>query len=272
MAKDGMIREPVVDWLTVIAIAAISISLTVAFHEGIHALTCVVVGGDLLEYSALYESCDSHTVTQAKLVAGSAPTLNLLAGIGLWIMIRKIKFQSSESWFFVWLLMMMNFCYGSGYFIFSGISNIGDWAVVLEGWNPGWLWRGLMVLVGVAAYMIIIRLGLIELGKMIGGEKEEQVQRANKLCSISYITSFLVILFAGVFCPYGPLSLPVTAGVFASLGALSPLIFMTRWFRTEHFDKVIKEPLEIHRKWGGIMAGIVVVFLYAFILGRTIYF
>ena len=59
------VREPVVDRLTVVAIAAIAISLTVGLHEGVHALTCVVVGGDLLEYSALYESCGSTNTTQA---------------------------------------------------------------------------------------------------------------------------------------------------------------------------------------------------------------
>jgi len=32
-------RKPVVDWLTVVAIAAMAISLTVASHEGVHALT-----------------------------------------------------------------------------------------------------------------------------------------------------------------------------------------------------------------------------------------
>jgi hypothetical protein len=68
------------------------------------------------------------------------------------------------------------------------------------------------------------------------------------------------------------LSGPVTAGLVAVLGALSPLIWMIRWFRTENFVKLAREPLEIHRKWHWLVAAIVVVFLYAFILGRTLYF
>jgi hypothetical protein len=44
--------------------------------------------------------------------------------------------------------MMMNWFYGAGYFIFSGLSNVGDWAVVINGWDPNWLWRGLMPIVG----------------------------------------------------------------------------------------------------------------------------
>ncbi len=266
-------RKPVVDWLTVVAIAAIAISLNVAFHEGVHALACVTVGGQLLEYSALYESCDSPTALQAKIVAGSAPTLNLMAGGLLWIILRYSRNWSSETQFFIWLLMLMNWFYGAGYFIFSGIANIGDWAVVINGWEPSWLWRVLMVIVGTMCFLLFVRVGLKEFGKMVGGgDANEQVSRAHKLCIRSYITAFVVVLMAGYFCPYGPLSLPVTAGLFAVLGALSPFLWMTRWFRLSRFEKLDKEPLEIHRKWQWLVASSIVVFIYVFILGRTLYF
>lgn len=51
-----------------------------AVHEGIHALTCLATGSHLTEYSALYVSCDTLTTLQRKLVDGSAPMVNLLAG------------------------------------------------------------------------------------------------------------------------------------------------------------------------------------------------
>ena len=107
---------------------------------------------------------------------------------------------------------------------------------------------------------------------MIGGEGDEQIQRANKLFIVSYITSFVVVLLAGFFCPYGLVSLPVTAGLFAVLGALSPLLWMMRWFRRERFVKLVKEPLEIQRKWQWLVSAAIVVFAYVVILGRTIYF
>jgi hypothetical protein len=120
--------------------------------------------------------------------------------------------------------------------------------------------------------MLFVRLGLQELGKIVGGDADEQIHRANKLCILSYITSFVVVLVAGFFCPYGFLSLPVTAGLFAALGALSPFLWMMRWFRTDNFVKLVNEPLEIHRKWQWIAAAITVVFTYVYILGRTLYF
>jgi hypothetical protein len=203
MSEVVPVRKPVVDWLTVVAIAALAISFTVAFHEGVHALTCLTVGGDLLEYSALYESCNSPTESQAKIVAGSAPIYNLLAGAVLWIVLRNSRRQASETQFFLWLLMLMNWCYGAGYLIFSGIAKIGDWAVVVDGWEPGWLWRVSMTIAGMLLFVFLVRLALQEFGKIVGGHADEQIRRGNKLCMLSYFTSFVVVLMAGFFVPMG---------------------------------------------------------------------
>lgn len=272
MSQSHIFRKPDVDWLTVVAISAIAISFNVAFHEGVHALTCLAVGGHLQEYSALYAECDSPTEMHAKIVAGSAPTFNLIAGVFLWIILRNSRKQSSEIRFFLWLFMLMNWCYGAGYLMFSGIANIGDWAVVINGWEPSWLWRVLITVMGMLFYIVFIRLALGEFGKMVGGEADEQLERANKLWIASYLTSFVVVLLAGFTCPYGLLSLPVTAGLFGVLGALSPFLFMVRWFRTARFVKLPKESLEIHRKWQWLLTSFIVVFIYVFILGRTLYF
>ena len=272
MSEKISFRKPVIDWLTVVAIAAIAISLNVAFHEGVHALTCLAVGGRLQAYSALYADCNSSTVLQGKIVAGSAPTFNLIAGTLLWIVLRKLRKQTPETWLFLWLFMLMNWLYGAGYFILSGVANIGDWAVVIDGWKASWLWRVLMTIIGLLLYILFVRLAFLELGRMIGGQADEQILRAKKICTLCYIASFMVVLTAGFFCPYGPLSLPMWAGLIAVLGTLSPLMWMMRWFHIAYFEKPVRDPLEIQRKWQWIATSAVVVFMYVFILGRTLYF
>jgi hypothetical protein len=174
--------------------------------------------------------------------------------------------------FFLWLFMLMNGLYGSGYFMFSGIANVGDMANVISGWEPAWVWRVLMTVVGLLMFMGFVWLALQEFGKLIGGDADEQIGRANQLAIISYIVSGVVILLAGLFNPYGFLSLPVTAGLFAVLGGLSPLLWMMQWFRAKSFKKLDKPPLEIHRSWSWIAGAGVAVFVYAVILGRTLYF
>ncbi|MEN4011648.1 MAG: hypothetical protein AB1453_06250 [Chloroflexota bacterium] len=272
MNKTASEHKSYVDWLTIVAIAAISISFTVAVHEGIHALTCVGVGSHLQEYSALYVSCDSPTTLQSKLVDGSAPTFNIIAGLLLLVIVRNTRKWSSEGWFFLWLFMLMNLLYGSGYWMFSGIANIGDMATVISGWQPAWLWRITLTIFGSLLFMFFVWLALQEFSKVIGGNANEQIRRANKLSIISYATSCVVVLMAGLFSPLGLLSLPVTAGLLAVSGGLSPLLWMMQWFRAKMFIKVDKPPLEIHRKWQWIVSAGVVVVFYVFILGRTIYF
>jgi hypothetical protein len=208
----------------------------------------------------------------AKIVAGSAPTYNLLAGTLFWLILRRSRQRSSESLFFLWLFMAMNWFYGAGYFIFSGIADAGDWAVVIAGWEPGWLWRLLMTIAGVVLFFVFVRLTLKELGNFLGGEADEQLGRANTLCLLSYATAVVVVLVAGLFCPYGVLSLPVTAGLFAVAGALSPFLWMVRWYRTDRFEKIRLAPLQIHRRWSWIAAAILVVFGYTYVLGQTLYF
>ena len=272
MTQAASTRKPVADWLTVVAIAAIAISLNVAFHEGVHAITCVAVGSHLSEYSALYVSCESSTTLQGKIVDGSAPIYNLLAGLLLWTLVCKSKKLSPETWFFLWLFMLMNLLYGAGYWMFSGIGNIGDMAAVIHGWQPAWLWRVLMTIVGSGMFMFFIWLALREFGKRVGGEPTEQIQRANKISLLSYFTALGVVVIAGFFSPPGFLSLPVTAGIFAVLGGLSPLVWMMQWFRASYFTKTVRPPLEIHRMWLWIGAALIVLFLYFFVLGRTLYF
>jgi hypothetical protein len=272
MSEAPSIRKPVVDWLTVVAIATIAISLNVAFHEGVHALTCLAVGGRLLEYSALYESCGNTAVWQAKVEAGSAPTFNLIAGTLLWIVLRKARRLPPETWLFLWLFTLMNWLYGAGYFVFSGVANVGDWAVVIDGWQASGLLRVAMTITGLLLTILTVRLTFRELARMIGGEANEQIQRATKICTLCYVSSGGVIALAGLFCPYGLLSLPVWAGLVAVLGTLSPLMWTMRWFHTEYFPKPAREALEIHRRWQWIVASGVVVFFYTVVLGRTLVF
>jgi hypothetical protein len=125
--------------------------------------------------------------------------------------------------------MLMNWLYGAGYWMFSGIANVGDWAVVIEGWEPHWLLRVGMAVFGALVYMLFVWLALRLFGRMVGGDGSEQIGRANKLGLISYVTSVVVVLLAGLFSPYGPLGLPAVAGFAAAAGSLSPLVWMMRW-------------------------------------------
>jgi hypothetical protein len=264
--------RPVVDWLTVAAIAAIAISLTVAFHEGIHAVMCLLVGGNLQEYSALHVACVAPGPWQSRLIDGSASIANILLGMCLWLILRRTLHRPPAAIYFIWLWMAMNWFSGAGYWLFSGVANVGDWAAVIEGWEPHWVYRLSMILLGAVTFMAFVWLALQEFGKFVGGSAPEQIRRASKLGIVSYVAAVLVAVLAAVFNPYGLSGLPATAGVFAVLGAQSPLLWMMQWFRSPGFQKAQVPPLEIGRNWGLVFGALAVVFLYGVILGRTLYF
>ena len=130
-----------------------------------------------------------------------------------------------------------------------------------------------MMVVGSGMFMFSVWLALKAFGVKVVGDNIENMRRANQLSMISYFaTCLMVVVIAGLFNPYGFQSLPVTAGVLAVLGGLSPLLWMMQWLQAKMFEKSASEPLVIKRKWSWIISSILVVVIYAYILGRTLNF
>lgn len=257
---------------TTVAIAAAAISLTLGYHEGVHGLVCLLTGGELQFFSALEVSCVPTGIFQHKLVAGSASVANLFLGVVCLWFFKRLGQVTHEGKFFVWLVMVENWLLGAGYWVVSGVVNIGDWAEVMAGWEPHWAWRLMMGVVGGSVYGYLVWLALKELGKIIGGKADEQIGRAVRLGLISYVTSVGVVGLAGLFNPGGVASVAVVAGLSAVLGGLSPLLWMMQWFRSPGFKKWPEQPLCISRKWRWIVCAVIVTFVYTVILGQTIYF
>jgi hypothetical protein len=67
--------------------------------------------------------------------------------------------------------MTVNALQAGGYWLFSGMANIGDWASVINGQAPHWLWRMGLGLLGVVAYLTVIRFSLRELGVFLSPPK-----------------------------------------------------------------------------------------------------
>ena len=265
-------HSPALDWPTVIAIAAIAISLNVAFHEGVHALACIAISGDLQEFSALHVDCVTASAWQQKIVAGSASVANLILGTLLWLLLRRRPPVSAEGRFSLWLLMLMSWLYGAGYWMFSGAANAGDWAAVIAGLEPHWLWRLAIFLAGTALFVLFVWLALRELGRFFGGGTPEQLRPAVRLGLAAYFTAGLVVLLAGLFNPHGLLGGPAVYGFVAALGALSPLLWMMLWFRSDSFPKLAAPPFVIERRWSLIALAGLAVFLYTVVLGRSLTF
>lgn len=262
-----------VHWLTTMGIAAIAICCTQIIHEGVHALACVIVSGELLEFSALHVDCRCSGVGQSKIVAGSSSLVNIVVGTILYLFVQRSHQRNSAVRLFLWLFMLMSWLVGAGYWLFSGVANIGDWAEVITGWEPPWLWRGIMAILGAGLFMFFVWVSLREWGKTVGGgDEREQIKRSSKIGVLSYCAVLIVIVLTGIFNPYGIAGLPAVAALMMALGGMSPLLWMMQWFQAKSFKKAVRDPLVIHSRPAWMLAAVGTVFVYAFILGRTLYF
>ena len=148
-------RLPIRNYLTFSAIAAIAFIIACVAHEAIgHGGMCLAVGGHVTLLTSVYFHCTNG----GPLTDAAGPLMNLIVGATCWFVARKRPLISQSRLFFV-LIMAFNLFWGAGYFVFSAITNTGDWAFVLRNLflEPLWLWRLLMGALGMVIYVRSIR-------------------------------------------------------------------------------------------------------------------
>src|SRR5262249_14732043 len=143
----SVVPSPRHDLLTVAAIGLVAYALANLLHEGLgHGGACLLVGGRPVVLSSLHFDGDTEGLTRGanRLIAAGGTLVNLLVGgIALAALSRSRRLPAQARYFF-WLLAFVNLFHGTGYFLFSGVAGIGDWASVIAGWPMPCLWRLVM--------------------------------------------------------------------------------------------------------------------------------
>src|SRR5271156_3535048 len=137
------------DVATICAISLLAAMVANVVHEGLgHAATALLSGTQSGVLSTVAWSSDFDS----RLVAAGGTLANLAAALVFWIALRGAKGASVRLRYFLLMSLAFNLFVGTGDFFFSGVTNFGDWAVVIAGLQAHWLWRTLLVVAGVAAY------------------------------------------------------------------------------------------------------------------------
>jgi hypothetical protein len=266
------------DWVTVAAIAALTYALASVVHEGLgHGGACLIVGGIPRELSSMDFDCDLHGLgaSAEKFVAAGGTVANLIFGLGALAVYRRIPVTSSPlARFSLWLFAAVNLMQGTGYFLFSGIGGIGDWAVVIEGLEPHWIWRGVLALSGAALYFVTTIYLFNALGPFIGAARPERYRRALGLATVSYIAGGALSVLAGFRNPAG-LALVAISGAAASLGGTSGLAWgpqMLRGTPTAADALPSTDPQVIARSWPVITIAGAASVVFIWILGHGVHF
>jgi hypothetical protein len=246
------------DLLTIAAIAIAATAITTVIHEGLgHGGMCVATGGNPLVLSTVHFECSA----EPRLVAAGGTLANLVFGALFWGVARSVR--QSASWrYFFWLLMTFNLFDAGGYFLFSGIGNLGDWAAVVAGWQPAWAWRVALIALGTVTYFFLfVPLCLRELLPFVGTKAEIRVRRARQFTLAPYLTCGILSCLAGTLNPVGPLLILISAAA-ASFGGKSGLAWMWTLLRGPRIPDSDLQMPEIERSPGWMFAAVILAIMF----------
>jgi len=249
------------DRLTVIAISALACVLQDVLHEGLgHGVTAWLSGAHRLAISTVALQSDIET----RWISANGTLVNLLFGAIFWLLLLRPQRYRPATRYFLVLAMAGNLFTGTGYFLFSGVFNFGDWAAVIQGFEPHWMWQLVLVVVGAASYYASMLMVAAKLKPFRG--QHDPSRRLRVLCWTPYFTEGILAGLGGLLNPLG-LFYVIASALPSSLGAnagLMSLPFMMRQGNGSEEQQV--RPLRRSIAW--IATAAVGSLLFILVLGR----
>lgn len=251
------------DVLTICAISILAGILTNILHEGVgHGLTALLTGAE----SGVLTTVAWSSAFDSRLVEAGGTLANLAAALIFWIALRRTENASLPTRYFLLISCAFNLFTGTGYFFFSGVTDFGDWAAVISGLHPHWLWWALLVFVGGCSYyaaVLVVGIGLV---RYVGIPRDQQ-RRLRKLTIVPYFSAILLASVAGPLNPLGiqllwQSALPATAG--GQSGLLWLQYYIPRGTEPE------RKPGQLARSYVWIGVAAVLGAVYVVVLGRGV--
>ena len=265
------IGQSLPDVVTVTAIALIAYAASNVLHEAFgHGGACMLLGGKPIVLSSVHFECgdDAISVLARRGVAAAGTIANFVAGAaGLIASKATNPVRKPHLSYFLWLFTTLNLLMGAGYFLFSGVGNIGDWAAVASGAVSPVVWRPAMAVFGGALYFLLARQSGRRLGALVGND-DFFMRRARLLTVPAYIAGGLLYCVSGLFNPVGPVLIAISAAA-ASFGGASGLLWLIQFTRGSERSG---EPVELQRSYRWIVAGCIASLIFVAILGPGIRF
>jgi hypothetical protein len=249
------------DALTVCAISVLAAMLASVLHEGFgHAAIALATGAR----SGLLTAVAWSSESDSRLVAAGGTLVNLAAGAAFWAASRKAQKLSITTRYFLLISMAFNLFDGTGYFLFSGVSNFGDWARVIEGMQPPWMWRLALFAVGVAAYYAsVLLVGQAYVRDL--GVRLEDAARLRRLSLLPYTSAIVIVGLAGLLNPISK-ALVWQSALPATAGAHSGLLWFRYYVPKKITPRYSSEPIGRSYRW--ICAAAVSALIFVLVLGH----
>ena len=249
------------DRITVIAVSVLACVLQDVLHEGLgHGVTAWLSGARQVTLSTVALQSDIET----RWVSANGTLVNLFSALILWFLLLKPERYRPTTRYFLVLAMAGNLFTGTGYFFFSGVTNFGDWAAVIRGLQPHWMWQLGLILVGMASYYASMLLVAAQLKPF--QEKVPSPRRLRVLCWTPYFTDGILAALAGLLNPAG-LFYVLASALPSTLGANAGLLSLPSMMRRISSSDA-KQVGPIRRGAAWISTAAVAALLFIFVLGR----
>jgi hypothetical protein len=189
------------DSLTLIALGVIAFIIADVAHEALgHGLATLAVGGHPVLLTSSYFSAGDST---SRWIPAGGGIANLIVG-GLFVLaLRMFRAATEHVRYFFILGTAFNLLFAAGYPFYSGVAAFGDWAAVISGLSPAWMWRVLLVVVSVAAYYASLLLLAAEMRPFCGSDSPESLTRLRRITLIPFLAALIAACLAGALNPRG---------------------------------------------------------------------
>lgn len=258
-----------IDKLTMVGWGMLLMPLLTMWHEiGGHAAFCAAQGGHVTTIGAFYVECDVSGEPAILLVACAGVLVNILLSLVAWLFWRGSR--SDRVRLPLWLIWVSEGFVAAGYFLFSGLSAFGDLGVGkgggFEHLHDPLAIRIAEVIIGGAAYFVLVKAAIRSLASMIGNGPRTEIARRS-IGHLYYATAGIAAVIVGLANPVG-IVITIMSAAASSFGGLAG--FITIGFATASEG----EPKEfaIERNWVVIVLGAVTLAAFALILGPSRHF
>lgn len=251
------------DMMTVSSIAVLCFMVDDVLHEGLgHACTALLT----VSPSGLLTTVAWSSAYDSRLVDAAGTLVNLAAAAVFWLLLRSARRATVQTRLFLLICLAFNLFSGTGYFFFSGVTNFGDWAGVIDGLQPHAMWRAMLIVVGFAAYWT----AAVWVGKNVVrylGIARSDGRRFFRMMLTIYLSAIAISTLGGLMNPMG-FQYVLFSAVPATVGANCGLLWM-RYYIPGRTTPLV-EPAAVTRSWAWSGAAAAAALIFIFVLGRGI--
>ena len=244
---------------TVIAAGVLAATLAAICHETLgHGLGCIGVGGRITLLTSIWFQCKGAT----SLTDAGGSIASFAGGTAAILLLSLLEIRRAVARLVLTLFGALSLFWFAAQLIDHPIANRDDWAFIARRMEWPWIWRPIMVGIGVAAYAATVRLMLAVLRR-----KAAPTRQAVR---VAYAASAASAIIAGLMWSAAPVSSAkegfLTLGI-APLGLLVASAMAGRAAQAST-SKSADPRSPIPRSWTWIAASAVVFGIFLAVQGR----